>query len=455
METIETLDDIIYGIDTGELLQYLDSYFKKQAPGTRQIKTEASCLPGFHAHPGRKCHKDDERHQDKVVQAMGGDEAYFTTHPFARPKDGDRDRPSGSKRRKRSKGGKKKTSSEKRKPLADKWFDNTKTEALLSEDFGDSVERKQAMLNTVPEKWHDTIEFNDAVLEQKDPRIFATTESWLFKYSTTNEKTGKINQHVVYSKNHLDKSEQKKWEQMKIVAKDIGRIRSYADQLLDNPNSQNRAIGAAIHLLDITGFRIGGEKYVEESGTYGITSLEKGHVQLLSNNRVQFSFKGKAGVQVERKRFTVPPKLHAYLEKATKGRKNHPLFPINDADVRGALEPFNIRPKDLRTFKVNMLLVQALNSGPQYKSNKMKREDHLKGVVETVAKEIGHGSSISRKSYMHPTLLKAYLDGNAFPSLEALFKQDGDMVEPDNNYDKYVTAEERRFIDYLKRVHLV
>ena len=111
-----------------------------------------------------------------------------------------------------------------------------------------------------------------------------------------------------------------------------------------------------------------------------------------------------------------------------------------------------------------MLLVQALNSGPQYKSNKPKREKQLQQVVKDVAAEIGHGASISRKSYMHETLLTSYLDGHVYPSIESLFKQDtqdtNEDAETDDeaenmNYDRWITAEERRFIDHLKNIHLV
>lgn len=454
--TLLELDSTVSMLEAQDTIESLTSFIQKQAPGKRVLKPEVACMAGYHAHPGRTCHPKTERHKGKAVEAMGGEQVYWSTHPFAKPKKGKE----GAKKRR---GGpvKKPTG----KKLTEKWFDNSDTEALLSEKYDSIEDRKQAMLGTIPEKWHDRVEFNNEVLTQPDPKIFATSEKWLFKYNTTNPKTGKENQHVVYSKNHLDKSEIEKWERLKTVSKDIGRIRSYADQLLQDNNPQNQAIGAAIHLIDVTGFRVGGEKYVEENGTYGITSLEKGHVKLLSNNKVELNFIGKHNVSVERRRFTVSPKLHQYLIDATKGRKSQPLFPINDGHVRRALEQFGVKPKDLRTFKVNMLLVHALNSGPQYKGDRAKRENHLKEVVETVAAEIGHGAAISRKSYMHPLLLRAYLDGNTYPSIETLFKQDAGGVddsdegnaegeEQEPNYSDWVTAEEKRFLDFIKNIHL-
>lgn len=414
----------------------LDLYLSKQLE---------ACQPGYHSHAGRTCHPDKERHKGKAVAAMGGEQAYWTTHPFARPKA----KPTKSRRK-----GKAKPSQSKAKPLAEKWFDTTAQEALLSQEFATVEERREAFLSTVPERWHDRVVFNEAVLKQRDPKIFATTESWLFKYETVDPRTGKVNEHVVYSRNHQDKSEQEKWERLKIVSNELGRIRSYADELLEDEDPQNQDIGAAIHLLDVTGFRIGGDRYAEENGTYGITSLERGHVKLLSKNTIVLSFVGKAGVKVERRKFKIPTKVHEYLEKATKGRQDRPLLSINDGHVRRALEQFGIKPKDLRTFKVNMMLVKALNEGPQYKGDRRKRENHLKDAVKAVAEEIGHQPSVSRKSYIHPLLLRGYLDGHSYSTLESLFKQNESPKEA-VSYDRWLTAEEQRFMEHLDTIHTV
>lgn len=416
----------------------LDSFLSKQLE---------ACQPGYHSHPGRTCHPEKERHKGKAVAAMGGEQAYWTSHPFAKPKE------QPAKKRRKGKAKPQSTA----KPLSEKWFDTTEQEALLSQEFGSVDERKEAMLATVPEKWHDRVVFNKDVLNQRDPKIFATTKDWLFKYETVDPRTAKVNEHVVYSRHHQDKSEQAKWERLKTVSNELGRIRAYADELLEDENPQNQDIGAAIHLLDVTGFRVGGDRYVEENGTYGITSLERGHVKLLSKNTVVFSFVGKAGVKVEKRKFKVPTKVHEYLEKATKGRQDRPLLSVNDGHVRRAMEPFGIKPKDLRTFKVNMMLVKTLNEGPQYKGDRRKREGHLKDVVKAVAEDIGHQPSVSRKSYMHPLLLRGYLQGHAYPTLESLFKQveAGAEKSKEVSYDKWITAEERRFMDYLDTIHTV
>ena len=423
----------------------METLLLKQLPYFRRaIKTDASCLPGFHSHGQRRCHPMEERHQQKAIQDMGGEEAYYSLHPSARPK-----AEPGKPALPRQIGEREKRP---RRPLADKWYDNSKTAALLSNEFKTIEERKQGMLATIPPKWHDTVVFNSAILSQPNPHIFATSQSWLFKYSTTNPKTGKVGEHIVYSKNHLDSSDQEKWERMKIVARDIGRIRTYADSLIASNEPTHKDLGAIIRLLDITGFRIGGAKYAEESGTFGISTLLKQHVKALSNNKIEMNFVGKAGVAVERRRFTVPPNLYRHIASKLGGRKNQPLWSVGEAHVRQALAPFGLHPKDLRTFKVNMLVAQMLNKGPQYRESPIKRERHVKAVIKQVAGVIGHTPAVSRKSYINPSLVQNYLDGNTMP-IETLFKKQ--IVYNKANYDGFLSAPEKIFVDYVKNIHLV
>lgn len=422
----------------------LEGWFLKQLPYHRRaIKTDAACLPGYHSHGRRRCHDMKERHQQAAIRDMGGEEAYYNSHPFARPK---KESKTGGRR---VSGGKK---APPRRALADKWYDNSKTEALLSREFKTVAERKQGMLDTVPTKWHDTVVFNEKVLNQPDPHIFATTQSWLFKYSTTNPKTGKVGEHIVYSKNHLGQSDQEKWERMKIVARNIGRIRSYADKLLESNEPTHRDTGAIIRLIDITGFRIGGAKYVEESGTFGISTLLKEHVKALANNKIELNFVGKAGVMVEKRKFTVPPKLHQYIASKLTGRKNKPLWSVGESQVRQVLEQFAVHPKDIRTYKVNALVSRMLNQGPQYKGSPIQREKHVKAVIKKVAGEIGHTPAVSRKSYINPILVQSFLDGHTIP-VETLFNKQN--VVPYGSYNGFLSAPEKSFVRYISHIHMV
>jgi DNA topoisomerase I len=50
-------------------------------------------------------------------------------------------------------------------------------------------------------------------------------------------------------------------------------------------------------MLDHGLFRVGGEEYTDENGSYGLATLERRHVRLDTNRTLSFEYVGKAGQQ--------------------------------------------------------------------------------------------------------------------------------------------------------------
>ena len=59
-----------------------------------------------------------------------------------------------------------------------------------------------------------------------------------------------------------------------------------------------RVVATAFSLLDLGMFRIGSERYAEENGSYGLTTLEKQHVHV-GGAAVSFAYAAKSGQEVE------------------------------------------------------------------------------------------------------------------------------------------------------------
>ena len=57
-------------------------------------------------------------------------------------------------------------------------------------------------------------------------------------------------------------------------------------------------LDAAVRLVDLGCFRLGSESYLEEHGSYGLTTLERGAMRQRGDTRV-FTFVAKAGVEQE------------------------------------------------------------------------------------------------------------------------------------------------------------
>ncbi len=57
---------------------------------------------------------------------------------------------------------------------------------------------------------------------------------------------------------------------------------------------RERALGTAFRLLDLGFFRVGGEQYAEDNGSYGLATIEKQHVHV-AGDEVVFDYPAKSG----------------------------------------------------------------------------------------------------------------------------------------------------------------
>ena len=57
---------------------------------------------------------------------------------------------------------------------------------------------------------------------------------------------------------------------------------------------KERALATAFRLLDLGLFRVGGESYAEENGSYGLATIEKRHVGVRAD-RIEFEYQSKPG----------------------------------------------------------------------------------------------------------------------------------------------------------------
>jgi DNA topoisomerase IB len=59
---------------------------------------------------------------------------------------------------------------------------------------------------------------------------------------------------------------------------------------------RERALGTAFRLLDLGFFRVGGEAYAEDNGSYGLATIQKRHVRV-RGNEVIFEYTAKSAQQ--------------------------------------------------------------------------------------------------------------------------------------------------------------
>ena len=57
---------------------------------------------------------------------------------------------------------------------------------------------------------------------------------------------------------------------------------------------RERVLACAVRLLELGLFRVGGEGYAEDNGSYGLATLRKGHVRV-HGDELRFDYPGKSG----------------------------------------------------------------------------------------------------------------------------------------------------------------
>ncbi|CAO3359330.1 DNA topoisomerase IB [Azospirillum melinis] len=189
---------------------------------------------------------------------------------------------------------------------------------------------------------------------------------------------------------------------------------------------REKVLAAVVRLLETTLIRVGNEAYARENRSYGLTTLRDDHAEI-EGTEVRFSFKGKSGkewnVALRDRRLArvvaacrdVPgDELFQYLDRdgqrhaVTSGDVNAYLREATGADFTA---------KDFRTWAGTVLAAMALREFESFDSASAAKRNVTR-AIEQVATRLGNTPSVCRKSYVHPEVLDAYLEGGLLASLK-------------------------------------
>jgi DNA topoisomerase-1 len=159
-------------------------------------------------------------------------------------------------------------------------------------------------------------------------------------------------------------------------------------------------LAAAGLLLDRGLFRIGGERYAQENGSYGLATLERRHARVRAGLEVHFDYVAKSGVQrIEaaadeqiatvvaalKRRRDPSPTLFAY--RSGDGWAAVRSAQINDY-VRASFA-LEVSAKDFRTWHATVLMAAELAAAPQAASQR-GRDRSVAAAVKVVAEALGN-----------------------------------------------------------------
>ena len=211
-----------------------------------------------------------------------------------------------------------------------------------------------------------------------------------------------------------------KYDRMIAFAAALGKIRRRTKLDLAKPGlPREKVLAAAVQLLEKTRMRVGNEEYARANGSFGLTTLHNRHVNV-RGKRVSFRFRGKSGREhvvdledprlaavVRRCRDLPGQELFAYFDDGGE------IHQIGSADVNDYLREVSggdFTAKDFRTWAGTLLALRALQQNPSFDSPAEGKRNVLVSI-ESVARTLGNTKAVCRKSYIHPALLDAYLDG--------------------------------------------
>ena len=180
----------------------------------------------------------------------------------------------------------------------------------------------------------------------------------------------------------------------------------------------------AFKIMDSTLMRIGNKRYTLENKSYGLSTLEKRHVNI-DNNTITFAYKGKKGVFQKK---SWKDKVQAKLLGKLLQIKGKSLFHLDKKICEGSFcgRTFNaylqnhcpgkISCKDIRIWGASR---EAFNLLSQTKQGKdlNTRKKQLNEVIKTVAKQLGNTKTVSQNYYIHPTIQQVFMEGK-FPFIK-------------------------------------
>jgi DNA topoisomerase-1 len=201
-------------------------------------------------------------------------------------------------------------------------------------------------------------------------------------------------------------------------------LRSHVLRRMKKPGLERETVLASLlRIVDLTAIRVGHEEYSRANDSFGLTTLRVRHARV-RGQEVELKFRGKSGVL---RHVVFRDARLAKLIAASRALRGKQLFqfldeagvarPVRAEDLNAYLQSLTsarYSVKDFRTWSATVRAARELKTIGVATSQRASKKLVLEAIRRT-AEHLGNTPSVCRKSYIHPGLLDAYLDGEPMP----------------------------------------
>ena len=226
------------------------------------------------------------------------------------------------------------------------------------------------------------------------------------------------------------------------------------DDISHSMLSKEKVLATVASLMERTFIRIGNAEYERLYGSYGLTTLKDGHVDI-NGATIKFAFKGKKGVYHS---VTLKNKRLAKIVQACKDIPGKELFQYFDENgVRCSIDSGMINnyireatgkdfsAKDFRTWAGTLSILSSFKALGTAETQAEKKKN-IVSALDEVSSKLGNTRTICKKYYVHPEIIRLYEEDNLQKYLDEL-----DAIEkPDDVSD--LTQEEKVLMKILKKL---
>ncbi len=217
-----------------------------------------------------------------------------------------------------------------------------------------------------------------------------------------------------------ERRDAQKFDQMLDFARALPRLREATSRHLRRREpTRERVLAGAARLLDRGFFRIGGEEYAHENGTYGLATIEKRHVLLQPGNVLVFDYPAKAGRR--RLESIVDPQVYRLVVQLKRRRgggnellafKEHGRWvDVRSSDINSYIKSAtggDFTAKDFRTWSATVLAAVAVAVSGPAAGSRTGRKRAISRAVHEVAFYLGNTPAVCRASYIDPRVFDRF-----------------------------------------------